>query len=526
MAKVLFIYPALNAQEGFNHGIAALSGSLKAIGAEIKLIHLNNSLFKLPTQDELAQAVIDFDPHLICFSVMSQQYKYAVEIARDLKKRLPYPMAIGGVHVTMAPEEVAGDDLFDYICLGECDNALPALVKAIRHEKDTTNIPNIWARTDSGDYIRNPVGDYPDLSNLAPKDYGIFDLDHMIPEMNGWVSIITSRGCPYRCSYCFNHQIAARYKKEANVKASAYLRSYPVDRIMEELKMLINNYPSIKTFIFDDDLFTLDEEYVLKFCEAYIENNINTPFVVNGHVQTLTRSMAAALKAAGCTILKFGVESGSERIRRDVLNRKMSNETIFNAFKIAHDEGLHTSAFLMIGLPTEKMEDIEATIEMMAVIEPGRFRWAVFYPFPGTEIYDLCKRRGLLDKDRMKVLDNFYQESPLRLHPEIELLVSKLQRAFPWYVNARSSFDSAEVYKEKVREIESMSEKEWLKRAEGFLEEDRSLSRKMNDEFKTHYSIRFIQVMAVRSDFKEEGADIEKPAKQWKISSESRLDQD
>lgn len=522
MAKVLFIYPNLNAQEGFNHGIAALSGQLRAAGHETELIHLNDSLYGPVELEEVARRVMDFDPHLICFSAMSQQYKYALKLARALKDRYPYPIALGGVHATMVPEEVAGDDIFDYIGVGECDLALPALVRALENDWPLSNIPNIWARTGSG-YVRNPVGPFPDINALAPKDYDIFDLNHMIPRMNGWVSVITSRGCPHRCTYCFNHQMMHRYKEEAGEKPAAYLRRYAVARIMDELTRLKENHPDLRVFIFDDDLFTLQESYVLEFCEAYASSGLDLPFVVNGHVQAFNERMAKALKAAGCSILKFGVESGSERVRREVLRRSMSDAAIYKAFEAAHAAGLHTSAFIMIGLPLEERVDLQATIQMLARLEPGRFRWAVFYPFPGTDIYDLCQRKGLIDQRKMEDLDNFYEASPLRLDPAHDLFIRKLQRALHWFVNKETSFDSAPLYLERAAEIEGLTEEEWSERAGDFLKEDREISDRLIEERKLHYSIRFTQVMAVRSDFKEKGDDLARPAKEWRSTPAKSL---
>ncbi len=522
MAKVLFIFPSINAQEGFSHGIASLSGALEAMGCETKLIHLSDSLFDLPTADELASKVMDFDPHLICFSAMSQQYKYALEIARELKKRFPFPIAIGGVHATMVPDEVASDDVFDFIGIGECDKALPALMEALTNDTGFTSIPNIWAKTDSG-YKRNTVAAYPDLELLPEKNHEIFALDEMLPKMNGWMSIITSRGCPYSCSYCFNHQIRELYKRDAGQTPSDYIRRYPIKRVIREMKTIKEMHPSLKVFIVDDDLFTLNEEYVLSFCEAYASSGLDLPFVVNGHVQAFNRRMAKALKAAGCMILKFGVESGSERIRKDVLKRQMKDKAIYEAFETAHEEGLHTSAFIMIGLPTEGRKDVDDTIDMLAGIAPGRFRWAVFYPFPGTSIHRFCLDKQLIDLKRMAALDNFYEASPLCFDPAQELLIKKLQRAFHWYVNARSSFGSAPLYAKEVEAIENASEQEWAARSERFMDEDRKMSEKMTAQSRLHYSIRFTQVMAVRSDFQEAGTETSLPAKEWKSKPRKSL---
>jgi len=512
-ARVLFIYPNMRTQEGFNHGIAALSGALEAAGARTKLLNLNDSLYDVPATGEILDGIRDFDPDLICFSVMTQQYKYALDLARAIKERFSFPLAIGGIHAGMVPEEVAGAGIFDFIGIGECDIALPLLLKAIKEEGNVTAIPNIWALRD-GEYVKNRVGPFPDLEKLPPKNFEIFDLDHMLGRMNGWMSLLTSRGCPYRCTYCFNHRIVSRYKEEG-VKPASYLRRYPVERILGEARGLKEKHPGLRTFIFDDDLFTLDERTVLDFCEGYRELGLGVPFVVNAHVQSFTRPMAAALKEAGCLILKFGLESGSERIRRDVLKRPMSNEKIAEAFAIAEEAGLHTSAFLMFGLPLEERRDLEATIDLVAAIRPGRFRWSVFYPFPGTEIHDLCVEKKLIDPRKTNHNETFYEETCLRFDPETDLLIRKLQRGFHWYVNARSGLDADDVFGALVEDVEGLTESEWEKRSGRFLEEDRRISAALCKASKLHYSIRFTQVMAVRSDFEEDNAGFAKPARTW-----------
>lgn len=521
MSRVLFVYPNINTQEGFNHGVAALSGALRAAGAETKLLNLSDSLYDLPDKNSILDEVSAFDPDLICFSVMTQQYKYAVEIARAIKERFSFPLAIGGVHCAMVPEEVAREKIFDYIGIGECDIALPRLLAAIKEEGDVTAIPNIWALRD-GDYVRNPVGAFPDLDELSPKDFEIFDLDHMLSEMNGWMSLLSSRGCPYACSYCFNHKIMERYQDEAGAKASSYLRRYPLERILSEARTLKERHHGIETFIFDDDLFTLGEKEVLEFCEGYKALGLDVPFVVNAHVQSFTRPMAAALMDAGCLIVKFGLESGSERIRRDVLNRRMTNGQIVRAFATAHEAGLHTSAFLMLGLPLETWDDMDATIDLVARIKPGRFRWSVFYPFPGTAIYDLCVAKKLIDRRKINETETFYEGTCLRFEPELALRIEKLQRCFHWYVNALTDLDARETYAGLIDEVENLSAEQWADRKMRFLDEDRALSARMNEAGLLHYSIRYTQVMAVRSDFVERNQGFSRPAKEWGRSTREK----
>ena len=521
--KVLFIFPNLNTVEGFNHGVADLSGGLRARGHETKLLNINEHLYEIPTDKEIVQLVREFEPGAVCFSVMTQQYKYAVRISKLLRAEFPdTPQVFGGVHASMVPEEVAEDGYFDYIGVGECDDALPELIDRIDNGGDTTSVRNIWAKNGEG-WTRNPVGPYPNLAEAAPKDYDIFDLQHMLVSKSHWLSILTSRGCPYRCTYCFNHEVTDRYREEGGFAPKDYLRHYPKEVIMQEIERLHEQYSPISMVIFDDDLFTLNKQYVIDFCKLYEQSSVKTPFVVNSHVQTFTKEVAQAMKNAGCLIAKFGVESGSHRIRKEVLDRYMTNDKIHQAFDTANQVGLHTSAFLMFGLPYETQEDLQATIDIITRIRAGRFRWAMFYPFPGTKSYKICIDGDFIDKDRMKSLDNYFEASCLKWDEPTDLLLRRMNRAFHWYVNSRADYLPGAVrdfYSAKVAEIEKLNLEQWVKRAEGLKEEDLAYSDKFMSEGHEHYTLRYMDVMAVRASYVKWEKDMEKakgdPAREWR----------
>ena len=169
--------------------------------------------------------------------------------------------------------------------------------------------------------------------------------------------------------------------------------------MMNDLKKLLKENPEINTFIFDDDLFTLNTDYVVEFCDAYKKHQVNVPFVVSGHVNCFEERAAKALSEAGCISVKFGLESGSPRVRREILRRYMSNEQIERSFAAAHAYNLHSSAFIMFGLPYESREEIMETIQLCAKVKMGRFRWALFFPFKGTAGYEIAK--PLIDESKI-----------------------------------------------------------------------------------------------------------------------------
>ncbi len=504
--KVLLVYPILDCPPGINHGLAAISGVLRARGHEPRLVHLSEHLPPVPAVEEVLEIVREWNPGLVGLSVMTQQYKWARNFARELKKAFPaLPVAIGGVHCTMVPEEVERhgleEPLWDYIFVGEGEWPFAELCDRLERGDPTDRIPNTRILRD-GKVVRNPVGPFPDLAELPPKDYGLFDLPRITEAKKGWFSLLTSRGCPYQCTYCFNREIVNRYLEEGGIRRrKEYLRRYPIPRIIGELLELKDRVPGMEVVIFDDDLFTLDKAYVLEFCRAYAAAGVELPFVVNAHVQSFDLEMARALKEAGCIIVKFGLESGSPRVRREILARPMTNETIAAGFRAAHEAGIHSSAFIMIGLPTETREEIMETLELCARIGIGRFRWAVFYPFPGTKAFAISRDLDLIDWDKWENMGNYFDASCLKFGPEHDLFLEKLTLLCHWWVNALTAWPSAPLYAEKVREVEAMDRDTFRARKEELTALDREISEDLLARRVPHYSLRFSKVMGVHSDY-------------------------
>ena len=501
--KILFIYPNLNAQIGFNYGVAFLSAVLKQAGHRTGLLNVNEQLgYPL----DLARIVSDvraFGPDLIAFSLVTNQAGFAVQMAEEIRKHVSVPVVCGGIHPTVATMEMLDTGLFDAVFIGESEYALRDYVQALENGGDISAVSNICYKKD-GAVIKNSVRPFLPLEQLPPKDYEIFDFQKMIDAKNGWVGLMASRGCPFRCSYCFNHQIVELYCNDLNLPQGKlhYVRHHPVKDVIDEIKYLQTHYKNISMYIFDDDLFTFSRDYLRDFCAAYKKVS-TTPFTVNAHVQIFDAEMARSLRDAGCSIVKFGIESGSERVRSEVMNRHMKNDLIKRALAVAESAGLHSSTFVMIGLPTETRQELLETIQLLAESRPGRFRWSVFFPFPNTQACDLSLKGGFIDFDKMSRLSNFTDESCLDFGPEHNLWLEKVARAFPWYVNARSGLTGADRYAELVAEIESLSADEWLKVKDTIGSRDEEESRRQQAEGHLHYAIRFNRFMGVRSDWTE-----------------------
>ncbi len=509
--RVLFVYPNLYTQMGFNHGLASLSAVLKRAGHETRLVNLNENLPPVPTREEILAIVKEWKPGLIGFSCLTQQYRPGLELARWLREQaaregiaLP-PLVVGGIHPTMVPEEVAADGAWDHVGVGECEDALLELVDRVEAGETPRDVSNFHSR-DGDAWTRNPVGEFPDFAELPEPDYALFDTQRITDQKQGWFGLMTSRGCPYRCTYCLNHKIVDRYKEELgrNVAGIGFFRFRPYDKMIAEIRNVLARYRGIGTFILDDDLFTYNVPHALAFCEAYERSGIGVPFVVNSHVKRLDDRVAQALGRAGCRILKLGIESGSLRVRKEVLKRFMTHTDVLETVASAERWKLHSSGFVMVGLPTETRAERWETVDVLAESMIGRFRTSFFYPFPGTDSWRMTVEGGYL-KDDEKALTTFTEGSILDFGPEENLFVDQLGACMPWFVNSRLDrwrpAPAARRYRPLVEYLLAMNASEWS----AFRPKVRAIDRELSDACvaagELHYAIRYNAFMGVRSDW-------------------------
>ncbi len=340
------------------------------------------------------------------------------------------------------------------------------------------------------------------LANLPPKAYDLMDFQRLIDAKNGWVGLMASRGCPFSCTYCFNHQMTSIYRHDLDCSFAdlGYIRHVPVDELMDEIRRLQTNYRRITMFIFDDDLFTFDKDWVREFCRRYPQVT-NLPFVVNAHVGFFDEELAVMLRRAGCRVVKFGLESGSEDLRRRILNRRMTNEQIIRAIDIVNRHNMHSSVFIILGFPYETPANLYETVNILAQARPGRFRWTYFFPFPGTRAHELSVEGGFIDEAKMAQLVNFTDESCLDFGPEQNLLLRKIGAALPWFVNARLPGPVGQTCRKLTDELLTLDEAAFAARAGRLRDEDREYSQEFIKQGLTHYAVKYNRFMGVSSDY-------------------------
>jgi len=499
--KILFIYPNEGSQLGFNYGVAHIAAVLKKADHEVELLQLSGEIGNLPSKTEFCAKITQAASDIVAFSVVTNQWPYAKKLAAWVRDVTDVPVICGGIHAMASGREILESGLFDYIMRGESEEAFLEFADKLHNGESAQTVKNLGFIKD-GEIVLNPMRSLPDLKKLPPKDYEIFDFQKIIDAKNGWVGLMGSRGCPFSCTYCFNHQVVTQYRKDLNCsfKQLNYIRHFDVQGVINEIKYLVKTYKNIKMFIFDDDLFTFYGDYVKEFCLEYKKIS-DIPFVVNAHVGFFDEERAQLLSEANCKIVKFGVESGSERIRQKVLHRRMSNKKIVRAIETANSYGMHTSVFLMIGLPDETRDDLMETITLMAKTVPGRYRWSFFYPFPGTKAYDFSFKLKAINSDKMAEMSNFTQGSCLDFGYEHNLFLKKVGVLMPWFVNAFSELPVADFYRKKIEKILQYDSSEWEAESENLFNEDKVLSDNFVKRGLRHYAIKYNPFMGVISDY-------------------------
>ncbi|KKM15081.1 hypothetical protein LCGC14_1699660 [marine sediment metagenome] len=386
--RILFAYTDINIKGGelnCNHGIATLSAILKQAGHQINLVYLYGKY----DPQILTQQIASFRPDLLAFSSMSAQFRYVKRLLQDLdqKHRRGLLTICGGVHPTSVPECLEETDGLDAICIGEGEHALLEFVEALEQGRDHSTVKGFWVK-DNGKIHKNPSRDFiTDLDSIPFGDLEIFDYQKIINSNYGRARFFVTRGCPYNCYYCCNHVFRGS-------QSGKYVRFRSIENVIREMETVLSKY-SVKVIFVEDDTFTMKEDFVYEFCDQY-KKRIKLPLMMHTRAETVTLDMFKKLKDAGCYRVAIGVESGNSFIRNKVLNRKMSNEQIIKAFKIAKEVGMVTKSFNIVGFPFETETHFKNTIKLNQEINPDLLVINTFDPYPGTKLYEVCKEKRFL----------------------------------------------------------------------------------------------------------------------------------
>lgn len=367
-------------------GPAFLAATLRAHGHQAALLRVARDQGVECIEAELRAR----SPDLIGISLTTRQWLRTRGLLAELRQRSTVPVILGGLHPTFAPQEVLSHPGVDFVCLGEGETALLELVQALQDGRAGPDarlgrIANIWARGGLKPAMRPPI---------EPIDSIPFAARDLLDERWGVVHMSTQRGCPFPCTYCAARMYDQLY---AELDGPSYGRRRSHGNVLAELRQLRQAGP-LSYVIFLDDTFTIHHPWVREFCRVY-GAEFALPFSLHARVETVNQRMLVELAAAGCKHIVYGVESGSERVRREIMQRSATNQRFRDVFRWTREAGIMATANYIIGTPGETVAEMEQTLDLHAELQPADFGYFVFYPYPGTALFKQCLDLGYLPPD-------------------------------------------------------------------------------------------------------------------------------
>jgi len=362
-------------------GTAYLNGALKSKNHNFVLYVSNNI-------KNILSKISDEKPDMIGFPCMSSIHKEILSISKKIKEKYNIPIILGGSHPTLFPE-VIEDKSIDIICRGEGEFALIDLMDAIDKNEPYINIKNLWVKFDNKIYkneLRKLVEPLDDIPLIDWSCYNNKILENSPP------IVFLIRGCPFSCSYCFNKSTRDLYNG-----LGKYVRYFSVERSILEIKQALN-YFSKSPVLFTSDSFGIDIQWMDNLLKEYSKIT-KLPFVLLLRPELATKKCIDILCKYNCFSVAIGVESGSESIRKNILNRRYSNQDLIDLANELHKHNIKFRTYNMIGLPYESEKDIWETIDINIKMKTDFPRGAIFTPMPNTQIVDIAKNGGYLDND-------------------------------------------------------------------------------------------------------------------------------
>ncbi|MBM3712597.1 MAG: radical SAM protein [Actinobacteria bacterium] len=328
-------------------------------------------------------------PDVLGITSMTPQAESArilARIARDINPEIT--VIQGGIHASLLPDEVLTKSPIDIVALTEFDLHIAPLIDYIRRGLPLEEIPNIAFKNRRGE-IKKTEKAAP-LQVLDGASFPVREI-HTVgenkPTIPALMPMITSRGCPYNCSFCarlslWGHRV--RYRSAENV--------------VEEIEMLYKKYRA-RNFIFEDDTFTLNKPRLIRIFELLREKRLDVSWECQTKVNVVNEELIKLLKDNGCTRISIGAESGNQKIL-DSINKKQTIQQIKNASRIIREAGINLSPFFMIGYPNENAQTIEDTFNLIKEIDCYTAHVYPLIPMPGSRMYEDLKAKGTINEDR------------------------------------------------------------------------------------------------------------------------------
>lgn len=361
--------------------------------------------------EHILEKILSKKHDVIGFSSGTFHMSSVIYLSNMIKKERSTPIILGGCHPTVMPILSLKETKADFTVMGEGESTIIELLKYLsKKNNDIKNIKGI-AYCNNGDCkINEPRERIENLDELPFPARHLLNPKLYKKEAFGYV--ISSRGCPFNCSFCSSHTMWGRHTRLRSAK-----------NMVDEIELVYNKYGT-KEFRFADDLFPINIQRVKDFAKEIKNRKLDISFRCGSRVDTINKEVLSYLKDAGCKKISFGVESGNQRIL-NLINKKITLEQSKKAIKMTQDAGIKAIAFFMVGHPTETLKELQDTIDLMDDLNAWRSLVNLTTPHPGTEL-----RNFLNEKDLDKHWWKYYFQGKAFGKPLANIQKDKIDEAY------------------------------------------------------------------------------------------------
>lgn len=410
-------HPLVTATE-IPFGISMIITVLQQAGHEVDLLVITPDT---NLDDCVGKYIIENKPQMFGFTAVSTQYWQAKRVAEYVRRIDPtITLVLGGHHASLNTEKVAADRVFNMICVGEGESAIVELANNFEGSRlKIKKIAGLWVDDDlTGDLTKNPPKEFQvSLDDLPLINRKIWD--DWISRPHDYPSLLLGRGCPFKCTYCANHAMA-------KLSEGKYVRFRSPENIVSELEYIRSHYRDVERVYLEVETFGANRKASYAIFDALAEYNqslvkplkfgvnlaLTSSFMKNK--ERIHETLGKA-RAANLVTINIGLESGSERMRKDVLIRpKYTNEELIEFCTIAKTYGIHIIFFVLMGLPEETIDDYMETVRVARAAQPLTCYVSIFFPYLGTDLATHALQVGLVREENLSPRGE-------RTHTELDL---------------------------------------------------------------------------------------------------------
>jgi len=339
--------------------------------------------------DALEGEFLRRQPDVVAIQVLTFTFIDAILVAKITRRVLPQALiVVGGPHVALYPEETIGLTEVDAAILGEGEYIFASMLQALMAGKSISGVPGVLTKENPASQCFDFLEDLDSLLMPARDLIKMPLYTSPLAVKNPVATMMSSRGCPARCTFCDRPQMGKRFRKRSARK------------VVEEMQICVEEF-NAGEILFYDDTFTIDKKRVYEICDLIKEIGLDVSWDIRARIDTVTPEMISRLKEAGCSRIHYGVESGSEKIQKR-LRKFLKMDKVREIFAHTKKEGIETLGYFMIGNPDETLDDYLETLDLLTTLPMDYAHIGIFTPYPGTEAYSEALSTGVYETDHWR----------------------------------------------------------------------------------------------------------------------------